>query len=739
LHFPHISVLFVLLSAALPVLQARTMDFRAYEPEVRAVRIDPDDAPVIDGDLSDEIWLKAAKVDKFYQVNPVEGGKPTEKTVTYIAYDENNLYFGFHVYDNPGKILATIMQRDKELFKDDNIRVFLDPYNTARDAFVFIVNPLGTRMDRLVENNRVHVDEWDTIWDVDARVVENGWTAEMAIPFRSISFDPNVESWGFEIMREVRYKNEIVRWSQISQTLGVSNVSRIGRLTGIRDIRRGMGLDAQLFAKAGATRNHLSIPNDDDLEFEPSGNFFYRITPALTGTLTFNTDFSDTPLDVRQVNTGRFSLFFPETRDFMLQDKTIFEFGGLAMQPPGADVPNGLPFFSRRIGIVGDQITDIVAGAKVSGRLGAANVGALSVLTSDEKYLDSQVLNIARVTTEVLDESRIGAIFTHGDPTGFDTNTLAGIDFKYLNSSLPHFGGRFIADFFYQQSFSEQTESTGAGKSDNSWGFFVSYPNDHLRWFVSAKEIGEFFSPALGFVNRRAIRDYRGDYFIRKRPADSWIRYWEAGSKWTVITDLDNNTETHKFAIAGGIQNQIGDTLKIELSNNREKIVRPFNIAGRLPVFIDDYRFNQIMVELTTSISRRYVTELEVTCCKTFDGDFLGIEASVELRPSRHLRLTANYTREDFSLSTGDLTVHIGSLDTSINFSPDMQIDTQMQYDNISEQFSFFSRFRWFPRPETEYFIALGHTASIDSSRFPRGFRSEQTEAIVRLGHTFRF
>jgi len=258
----------------------------------------------------------------------VEGIKPSEATVVYIAYDENNLYFGFYCYSQtPENIVASLMQRDGDVWKDDNIRIYLDPYNSARDAFVFLTNPLGGKQDRLVENNAKFIDEWDSLWQVATKIVDDGWTAEFAIPFRSISFDPNTTSWGLEIMRQIRHKNEIIRWSQINQSLKMDNVSQIGRMTGIRDTNKGMGLDVQGFAKLQFDRDRTQSPQDDETAVDISGNIYYKFTPALTGTLTLNTDFSDTPLDERQVNTGRFGLFFPETRDFFLQDQSIFEFG----------------------------------------------------------------------------------------------------------------------------------------------------------------------------------------------------------------------------------------------------------------------------------------------------------------------------------------------------------------------------------------------------------------------------
>ena len=715
-----------------------SIDFQHYEPEAEIARIASDEAPKIDGDISDPVWSKATRIDRFYQTEPVRGAEPSETTVVYIAYDENNLYFAFFCGDSqPDKILATVMQRDRELWQDDNIRVYLDPYDSSRDAMAFLVNSLGTQMDMLIENNSNFYPEWDTIWDVEARRTDDGWTAEMAIPFRSISYDPGVDKWGFEIMRQIRHKNETVRWSQIDQFLPPWNVSEIGSITGLRDISQGLGLDVQAFGKFNYERDWMQRPRDDSFTPEASGNIFYRITPSLTGTLTLNTDFSDSPLDERQVNTGRFSLFFPETRDFFLQDRTIFEFGGRAMTPPLTDI-NGLPFFTRKIGIVDDEIVDLIAGGKLSGRIGNLNVGALSVRMDNSENINAETLSVARLSAEVLDESRIGTILTHGDPDGTGRNTLAGVDFKYRNSDLFN-RGRFLADFFYQRSFSNDVHGPAAGKDDDMFGFFLGYPNDFLRWYISGKEIGQRFDPALGFVNRRNIRDYNGDYVRRKRFGDGWIQWLEGGMLGNIVTDLDNDIETHKLTLLTGARNRIGDEIKVQASNLREVINQPFLIAGELRVPLGDYHFNQFYVALNSSNSRKLIADVEVTCCRIYDGDYLGLNTILEFRLSKYFRLTAKHNMEKFEMPSGKLTVHIGSLDSSINFTPDMQIDTQMQYDNISERFSFSARYRWFPRPETEVFIAVGQTADMKSNNFPGHFDADQTQVTVRLGHTFRF
>ena len=498
-----------------------SIDFQQYEPETEIARIAGSEAPEIDGDISDSVWSKATRIDKFYQTLPIQGAEPSEITVVYMAHDEDNLYFAFDCrLSQPDQILATVMQRDRELWQDNNIRVYLDPYDSARDAMAFLVNSLGTQMDILIENNSNFYPEWDTIWDVEARRTDDGWTAEMAIPFRSISFDPGVDKWGFEIMRQIRHKNETVRWSQIDQFLKPFEVSRIGLVTGIRDTNRGLGLDVQAFGKMNYERDWMQRPRDDSFTPEASGNIFYKITPSLTGTLTLNTDFSDSPLDERQVNTGRFSLFFPETRDFFLQDRAIFEFGGRAMTPPNTEF-NGLPFFTRKIGIASDEVVDLIAGGKLSGRIGNLNVGALGVRMDKTDNVDAETLSVARLSADILEDSRVGAILTHGDPDG-----TGKIPWRAPTSSItiPICSAGAVSALISSTNAVFPTMFTALLRERMMIcsGFFWDIRTIYYAGLSAGKRWGKRFEPALGFVNRRNIRDYNGDYVRRKRFRDSW-------------------------------------------------------------------------------------------------------------------------------------------------------------------------------------------------------------------------
>ena len=716
----------LLLAAAAPA-RAQERDFQSYFPRMEAVRIDDAEAPAIDADLSDPAWAKAATTDEFFQVEPNEGLAPTEKTRVYLMYDSETLYVGFHLYDSePDKITAKLMARDSQLRNEDSIRVMLDPFGTFRDGFFFGTNPNGARVDALIENSSAIRVEWNTIWNVKAKVVEDGWVAEFAIPFRSISVDASLDEWGLQFLRFIPRKNEETRWSNIDRTRDRIDLTNPGRLSGVENVSTGIGLEAQLFVTGASAYDWEA--GEIDVELNPSANIFYKITPSLTGSLTFNTDFADAPLDARQVNTGRFDLFFPETRDFFLQDVASFEFGGAVF---GENV-NGLPFFSRRIGIVEGRPVDIVAGAKVSGKLGPANIGALAVRTGGDDVFDGQYLGSARASFKVLNESKVGAVFTYGDPSGEIDNAVGGADFQYQNTT--RFEGALTADFAYLRSFG----GGGAADADGQFGAFeAAYRGDKWNWTTRAEHIGENYSPRLGFANRTGIRRYVQDGWRRFRPGGS-IRFIEVGGFAELITDLDDTLLDRFWGGFVNVQNQAGDDFEGEVLSLYEDIRQPFDIAGELNVPAGVYRHERYSIGAAMTEARPVSVRGEVEFGGAFGGDFLSVESGVSWRPNKHFRIGADYNLTTFDLPSGSLEVHVGEITSVIAFSSTMSIATDVQYDNISENFTFFSRFTWEPRPEREIFISLGHTALIEEDRFPASFRAQGSSFAVRLGHTFR-
>ena len=690
----------------------------------QALRIDTSEAPIIDGDLSDPAWSRATVIDEFYQSQPDIGEPATERTVLRIMYDEFNLYIGVYNYDStPEEIVVRAMARDGQLFTSDSVTVTLDPGATRRNGYSFQVAASGGRGDALLQNNSDALNRWDTIWDAKAQLVADGWVAEYSIPFRSLSYEPGQTEWGFDVSRSIRHKSENVDWSAYLPNTGRADVSMAGTLTGIENISRGLGLDVQVYGTARYRHDWEGVAGNA-ISGTAGGNAYYKITPALTGTLTFNPDFSDSPLDDRLVNTTRFSLFRDETRDFFLQDAAAFEFGGRNF----SDVNNGRPFFSRNIGLVDRVPVGIIGGGKLSGELAGFGVGALSVLTADTADAPGQVLSVARVVRPLLEESRAGFIVTNGDPGGATENTVVGADFQYRNSNLfPN--KRFLSDFYYERSFSSELGE------DDSFGVGFQYPNEPWGARLNIKEIGASFEPALGFVNRTGIREYDGRLQHRWRLRNSALRQYTFATEGNIVTTLGNRLESRTFLLQGEIETSRNDRAWVSIVNRFESVPEAFDLPREVPVLAGDYHWNNVVGRFQTTPARPWQFNVEVACCSFYNGDGIETEFNLNLRPGRYFEFRAGYEGTFISLPTGSVDIHVLSLDSVVNFTPDMQLAIEAQFDNISRDFALSARYRWEYQPGNEIFVAFGQTAQIPGTRFV----AQTSLFTVRLGRTFQF
>lgn len=677
---------------------------------------------MIDGVIDEIVWQSAAVVTDFRQVEPTEGAPASETTEVRILYDSDAIYIAIRAYDSePDKIRAAMQVRDGKQNPDDNVSIVIDSLDRGRDAFVFQVNPLGARTDMVIENNATKIPEWDGIWYASARQTDSGWQAELEIPVKTLSFDAGTTSWGFNIVRLIRRKNEEVRWSSVSRTLKFENVSQLGRIEGLTGLDQGMGLDVKVSGALGYVDDRNG---SDGFEFDPTIDVFYNFTPSLAGSLTLNTDFAEAAVDERQVNLSRFSLFFPETRDFFLKDAGIFEFGNLSNFSR-----NGRPFFTRRIGISDDSMVDIIAGAKLTGHVGPVNIGLMDVQMDSDGPLDAKNLSVGRVAVNVLSESSVGAIVTNGDPATNDNNSVVGADFRYRDSKL--FGNRVIEGAaWFQKSF-----TTGIDEDEMAWGLSLLYPNDEFFWELGFKDIGENFNPALGFANRVGVRQYKVFPRYRWRPKDNWWRTIDIRVFANIYTDQQNRLETQIVNTSFWLVSDTDDRLTFAALTTREVLREPFELPSNLVIPTGDYFFTRGWLAVESSRARPIAARIEIECCDYFEGRRFSLESWVELRTSKEFFFRLRYDYDNIDVPWGDARIRVTALELNYNITPDIQWANIIQYDNVSDDIGISSRFKWIIKPGNELFVAVNQNIIADQW----DFRRERSEAKVKIGHTFRF
>jgi hypothetical protein len=705
------------------------IDFSTYRPTTQATRIEPAEAPKIDGDLSDPAWSKAKPIDAFYQIEPKGGEPASERTVVRILYDRDALYFSYYCYDSePKNIPLGAKARDTNVTSGDFVRVYLDPIMSRRNGYTFEVNVLGGREDGLLSNNGEPLYEWNTIWAAKTKRTADGWTVEIKVPFRSISYDAKRSDWGLDLYRRMYRISERVRWTSASPSIDTFDLTREGTLSGIRDISQGVGLDIQAYAALRYKHEWEHPGREDDLKLAESGNLYYKITPALTGTLTLNPDFSNTPLDERKINTTRFDLFFPETRDFFLQDASAFEFGGR----PFEEESNGIPFFSRNVGLVQGAHVPIRFGAKVSGTLAGWNVGGFSALADGLGLQNRQWLSVARVAHPILAESKIGLIYTNGDPTGNSNNSIFGSDFQYRNSHVS--GDKLLK--VHAAFLRSKSDVTGV---DDEYTFAAHFPNEPWYGRLVYKQIGSDFNPALGFVNRTGIRDYRQVTGRLKRINHSFVQWYDMGFFQHLTTDIDNKMQSYAAVPYIGLQDNAGDQIFLNLIHEVQVIPDAFGLGGPAEVLPGTYRNNYFELNGNFSQKRSWYGWYDVICCEFFDGRALQIYTNFTFRPNDTWEISPGYSAAYIDLPTGSVSIHVPSMKINLNFSPDMTIRSEAQYDNLSHSFSLAVRYRWEYSPGAEFFAAAGENSLITNRLWHSHYASQTTQASVRIGHTLRF
>ena len=388
-----------------------------------------------------------------------------------------------------------------------------------------------------------------------------------------------------------------------------------GEVTGIAEIEQGLGLD--VVPSINVSQQRDLVAGDDHSGFEPSLDVRYRITPSLSATLTLNTDFSTSEIDEQQVALDRFSLFFPEKRDFFLQDAGIFEFGNIDT--------NGRPFFSRRIGLSEDgQAVGIDGGIKLTGRIGDFNVGTLAIRQEASGDVSAKDLLVARGSYNVLDESAIGFIMTHGDPTSNESNSVIGVDFLYRDSTGP-FGEIMTGRFWAQQS-----DSSDLDGDDRAFGMRLEIPSDKLSAYVGGQYIEENFNPALGFVNREGIRRLEAGTRYRYRPKQGFWRAVNAQFDAYQVTDMDGSLLSERIRFRPSIYSNRDDFLFIDFESKKEVVLEDFDLFDRLLVPAGEYQFNRVRAEIATGMQRPLRLVLSVQ-----DGGFFGGDRLEKFRPDR--------------------------------------------------------------------------------------------------------
>jgi hypothetical protein len=701
-----------------PSLLAQTQKTQAFSIKER-IRVD--------GKLDEAAWNSAAPIKTLTQVLPQEGKEPSERTEIRVLVDNDAMYFGITCFDrNPSSIISTQLTRDAALEVDDNVSIVIDPFFDHRNGFLFTVNPAGARTDGQISNNAEFTSlDWDGIWDAHTRITDAGWVAEIAIPFKTLRFKPGQSVWGLNVQRVIKRNNETNRWSGARRDIWLYNLAEAGQLEGLPNVRQGMGLDIRPYGLT--TRKE-----GNDWKVDGGLDISKNLAPNLNASLTINTDFAETEVDARQVNLTRFDLFYPEKRAFFLEGAGVFD---VATGNPF--MPDLIPFFSRRIGLMEkDGISieaPILAGGKITGRQSRFNIGLMDVLTDkvEDSGLGRQNMLAARVSRDFGKQSYFGGIFTRGNPSGDGENTLVGVDARFATSKFQKDKNLSLSLFAFR------TDDELTDKSDYAAGFSLDFPND--RWFgiLSWKQIGSNFNPALGFAPRTGIRKTNAMFMFRPRTEKAGIRQLTFHAFPEVITDLNNRVDNWRVDISPlEVEFDSGDLFEIQVIPQFERLPFAFPISRNVTVPVGSFQFNRYGISVETATKRPWVLNFESEFGDFYNGTRRDLELGLTLKPNHHLLFGIRAERADVDLLQGKFFTQLFSLQANYNFSPNVSWANLVQYDSESRILGFQTRFRWILTPGSDLFLVLNRGWR---KTFENSYISEFDRGTAKLQYTFRF
>ncbi len=709
----------ILITAVIVCLGSATARAASEPPEIRATFTDS--LITVDGTLDEPPWQQAEVITTFQQREPQEGAPASERTEVRVLYSRSRLYVGVICFDSqPDAIVTSRYDRDADLTPDDRITLLFDTFLDRRNAFVFQVNAAGARFDQIItDEGQDQNPDWNGIWYARTRRSTQGWTAEFAIPFQTLSFVADQTEWGFNVQRIIKRRTEEVVWSGYRQNLDFFRVSEAGRLRGLEHIDQGVGLDVSPFITTAVKRHAATL--------KPGFDTFYKLTPSLTLSLTANTDFAETEVDEAQVNLTRFPVFFPEKRQFFLEDAGNFSVNDLTSTSGPLVI---IPFFSRRLGIADDgKQVDLLGGVKLSGRIGRYHVGLLNVQTQERGPIPDENFSVIRVKRDLWEKSSIGFIATARDPARGTASGLAGSDFRYSTSTL--WGNKNLSvSGFFLKSFLPKVHK------DLAWGSQINLPNDTWEIFGTYREVQKEFDATLGFVPRKGIRRFGWFLEAAPRPHRWATRQVSCAFDGNYIVDPDSNrllTRHVNFPCAWRFDS--GDQVFFQSEETFERLTKDFTISDGVVIRPGGYTFRRQRLQLRSADKRQVAIRLVYEWGDFYRGKEDEWTARFDFRPGPALFLSAEYRQNDVRLPEGNFVIRLIRLRLSLALNPDLSWFNFAQYDTVSEVLGINSRLRWIIEPGNEVFLVYNHNWQGADGRL----RPILREGRIKVRYTYRF
>lgn len=709
-------------SSAFPAPRTDIEPRRSADGRLEAVAIEARTGIRLDGVLDEPAWTGAVPVTGFVQSEPREGEAASERTEVRILYDADNLYIGAYLFDSaPGEIVVNDIRKDFAANDQDHFSVILDTFGDRRNGYVFIVNAEGARADQQVANEGREINvSWDAPWQAATRRAAEGWTLELAIPFRALRANTaGGTEWGINFSRGIRRKNEVDFWAPIPRSYNLTRVSLAGNLTGLPSRAAARDLRVKPYILGNTVRPTGGDGFDRNTEI--GGDLKFGITSGLTLDATVNADFAQAEADEQQVNLSQFSQFFPEKREFFLENSGLFYVGDAARNNRVSLTPTPdedlLLFFSRKIGLTAAGVpVPIIGGARLTGQAAGLSIGAIAIQTDDVPDRPGDSYGVLRLRRNLFSGSDIGAVFQTRQASSDDYNRVYGVDGNF----------RFFGQVDWN-SYIIRTETPGIESGQYAYRTSLNREGNYLHAKAGLLEIGDGFRDDIGYYRRTGVRKWFTDIGIRPRP--EWLR--ERGVRemhphivWNYYEDLSGNMVAKRLHSGYTFFFNSGAYSELSVNPEFQRLERPFRIHPSVePIPVGGYSWAEWQLRGSSDPSRAISAAFTLIGGGLWSGSQRTVNTSLTVRPSYRFRASAGVQRTAADLDEPDdsFTRSLLTMRGNYSFNTKMFIDALAQYDPATRLVNTNVRFNLIHRPLSDLFIVYNEQRYATDANTPPG------------------
>ncbi len=674
----------------------------------------------LDGQLNEPCWLNASAIENFTQREQNEGVSATEKTRIAVVYNTNEIFFGIWCFDKePDKISAQQMARDFDWSSDDNIEIMISTFNDNRNGYLFVTNPNAAMADVWVGDEGYNFNkDWNSVWDVAVDINENGWFAEIVIPFSTLKFKKDsTQVWGINFERNIRRKKEQLLWQGWSRLYDVGKISQGGKLIGINNIKQGTKIEIKPHVLGGFEFSEEKINNTGKI----GGEINFDITPTLKLNFTANTDFAQIESDRKQINLTRFSLYYPEKRQFFLEGSNYYDM----------NVDKVNLFYSRRIGIDQNTEVPIIGGMRLFGKLNKTNIGIMSIQTDANNSIPKINYSVIKVNQDIFKQSYISMIATQKYSKNH-YNRVYGTSFVYSTSELfeeKNFTGGGTFAVSETKIFGETEESN---RNNLSYDVFLVYPNDVIEYILGFTTVESDFNPEMGYIKRKNYRmlytalqfnpRFKNMPFFRNlifKPID--LNYY--------INDETKETESIFYEWSPfGFVSKSGESFEFNIQHIFDKPSEDFEIVDSVFIPACSYWDNRSEIKFNSFKGRKIAVESTINVGEFYTGHRQEYELYTYINFNRHLNIGFDWQRNNVQLPQKSFTTDAlgGRIDYA--FNPKLQTSLFTQWNNEDKNIILNYRINWIPKIGSYFYFVINQELNTNN-----GIKVEQTTIIGKL------